>query len=434
MSPYSQNRKMTTAEKVERKKSLERNLILIKEFVNKRRRDGVDAFELLRYTTALYDSTVLEDILKKDRVLLTFVPTDAYEKTWFVVNAGVAKAKWHIDVHVEPFAVRPKDVDSFVSFYEHLLVSILIKLWIAKGDLPRNTDDEKIKRCLLATFFFHTPLSEEKAGCYVWHQNSCYLDSLLAVILDCDSDFWRRTIFTHNPTTREGKKFRTALFDDYREMESGETLECGKVRSTLLPLLPDMKCGRRWVFYNVGEVYDAIADLFPELKMTIPEKIRRGKKRVFVKEHLATIAFPDFLGHDESDPKEILFDDLTSEALVFLNGGVPRIRVFDRTGVEKGWTHYGNTKHHFAFDKTRAFGETILDGRYRLVGIVTLLGVGEIGEGSHYIAYVLKGGEWYLYDGAGDQPYTRLTKLPRAGVWEDRHGRFPAMYFYAKTE
>jgi len=77
----------------------------------------------------------------------------------------------------------------------------------------------------------------------------------------------------------------------------------------------------------------------------------------------------------------------------------------------------------------------IIGDRYELVGVVVLNGVSETGEGGkHYTSY-FKGSKnvWYEYDDLGPS-VTMVDELPKTGVWIERDGQMPAMYFYRRVD
>jgi len=82
-------------------------------------------------------------------------------------------------------------------------------------------------------------------------------------------------------------------------------------------------------------------------------------------------------------------------------------------------------------NKARAFGETIINGKYEIIGAIVLLGT-SIGKdsGVHYVSYVkTPSGEWYYFNDIG-AVWKRLDEFPP--LFKEEEGRKPEMYFYKK--
>ena len=245
----------------------------------------------------------------------------------------------------------------------------------------------------------------------------------------------------------QAQKIQDQLKLDYDRLASSkERIYCSQLRTLLAQCQPTMKKGSQWVIYNVAATYNVLADLFSDLKIPVPEQISRwnGKEYIWdlpVTVRLASLTMWDFLDpltdHEpEHDYKSIRWDLIQAPFLVFQNGGVPRVKKFDDPRSEKTSVMVLNTKYESEIAKARIFGETILDGRYRLVGGVTLHGVSPDGEGGgHYTSYFSKLGEegvtWYEYDDL-QSVITPMTKLA-PDTFREVGGRMPAMFFYERV-
>ncbi len=310
------------------------------------------------------------------------------------------------------------------------------------------------------------------AGFQNWAE-SCYIDSILMVLFDTVSPFWRRHIMdvdvasinysgkvcTDSEINTVGKlrtltqKIQTQIKKDYATLHTKrESTVCTQLRSLLAECVPSMRPKGKWVMFNTGATYDALVMVFPDLAIDIPYHIHRWSSLVndyitdsvdYVTE--ASLTVWDYMDpltdiEAQSDYKEIRWDLIDSPVLVFYNGGTPRVRNFITPGVEKSYVHLrgdrgsGVQKYEFDITKARVFGETIIDDRYRIIGVVTLEGVSPVSEGgSHYTAHYLgTDNNWYYYNDIGPT-IVKVDGLPMDGVWLERGQKMPSMYFYQRV-
>lgn len=307
---------------------------------------------------------------------------------------------------------------------------------------------------------------------YRWHENSCYIDSLLMVMFFSIADKWRNVFFdvdvteyppvlecTGGATIDDVNQFRTKvqqqLEADFNELELGETNpKCRQLRQYLVQCEPDTREHGVWVTYNVGNMYSALVRIFPYLNMDIPEvsdltpPTRRQTAR-----SLCTVSdymineFPVLEPGVKATRWIIDWDRYDGDILVLQNEGQPRIRFFDQVGEEhrtiripvgqdeKGKMRYREEKSNIF--KSKALNYTILQDRYTLVGVVTLEGIGlnSGAGGTHYVAHFLADdGKWYFYNDLKGGNAREVAELPRAGVWEEANNKMPALFFYARTD
>jgi hypothetical protein len=297
---------------------------------------------------------------------------------------------------------------------------------------------------------------------------SCYLDSILMVLFDNISPFWRKNIMDVNVDTIEysrsvcdtkskvdtidklkdhAKKIQDQMKIDYKTLHADKKIiKCTILRHLLSECLPSMKPNGSWVMFNTGATYEAIANIFPGLLIDVPIQINRWSDEIgdyipdsvdYAKEALLTMW--DYLDplidiEERADYKEIRWDLMDSSILVFYNGAIPRIRKFNESGNEDGYVYINGEKHSFDVTKARKFDYTIIDGRYRLIGVVTLEGVSPTSEGgSHYTAHFLgTDNKWYYYNDLGAIIKPVNGSLPLDGVWIEENHKMPSMYFYQK--
>lgn len=279
---------------------------------------------------------------------------------------------------------------------------------------------------------------------------SCYLDSVLIILFYGASNFWRNIIFDKSPIDMKGSNLELAetlrdeLSTDYKALhDKGKTIMCSNVRTLLLKKAPEMKENNKWVVFNAGAAYEAMANILPDFLLDIPIQIQKWTGERYKADTVKYVREAMLTFWDYMDPltdiekgqnyKTIRWDLIQSPVLVFTNGGAPRIKKMNETGKEKGETYIMGRKHKFKVAKARKFGEKIIDGRYDLIGVVVLQGVLPKKEGgSHYISYFKDStDQWFKYDDLRPT-IKKINELPTKGVWIEEKGNMPSMYFYRK--
>ena len=298
------------------------------------------------------------------------------------------------------------------------------------------------------------------AAVYRWRDNSCYLDALLMVVLTCACPVWRRTFIEtavgsvdYSQLARVSgvssaariralaQNLQGLLLADFAALTAAppdrRPATTGAVRAVVAEFLPAMRQADAWVNFGAVGVYDLLADLFPDVRIEVPSAIviahRRTRTQRRRQNLLQMWEYMDTYADTEGDYEEILWDRVGGPVLVFQNGGA--VVALDNTDDEVNVVQ-GKVA---VIQKSRAFAETILSGRYRLVGVVTLRGVGLGADGgSHYVCYLLLPSgprgelEWHFYNSLG--PVFRRTRLPMSGVWRETRGNKPELYFYARAD
>jgi len=383
---------------------------------------------------------------------------------------------------------------------EHLIIHLIMLLWEFAGkEGPIYAEHGELFQCMLRQYFGHlrfdhnlglTTIDTERTeyeapvegeviaaplepkGVYSWHANSCYIDSLLMVLFDSASQFWRDNILRKDvgsieyPTAlgvcdirggsqidtvdklkRHAKKVQDQLRTDFLELHrSGNVLQCTPLRQLLQECFPDMKPRGHWSFYNVAAAYNLLSELFPDIKTEYPVRIRRWNAKTETYES-APIRYEskalttawDFMDPLEvergADYPEIVWERINSPVIVFYNGGLPRIKKLNEAGRERGFVTIAGIKTFYNIKKARPFEETIINGRYELIGVITLHGVAPNQEGGvHYTAHFkTKGGQWYYYNDSG-RIIRKTPRLPVSGVWQESNGNMPSMYFYRRLK
>lgn len=322
-------------------------------------------------------------------------------------------------------------IDCLMMVVENLLIHVIMILW-------GHTSNPRLYNALLDRYFgedryMKTYVQTElpPTGMLQWSNNSCYLDSLLTILFFEQSGTWKDIIQTTDVAQLEyrvqgicdvagGSEINTPakvrehaiaiqrqLLTDYKRLETGEEFVCSTLRTLLYRCFPDMKRMGLWTVYNVAAIYDLITEFFPAMKTNFYQSTVSWDGEIRTEttpseQSRSTFAMSDFVfEYDTRDTHpEIHWNGITSASIVFYNGGEKLIE-----GV---------------------FGETILDGRYSLVGLVTLV------DRIHYISYIKIGGIWYEYNDT--RGTTRVVVLPESGVWREERGRMPSMYFYTRVK
>jgi hypothetical protein len=387
---------------------------------------------------------------------------------------------------------RLKDrLGCLMAIMEHSIIHLLILLYdynlIAKGGI--YAEHGALFQCMSESYFgetiphdlgftsvkITTPSKDvrPKTG-YAWWSNSCYIDSVLMIMLSCKSNFWRDVLFNTNIETitypagtcdvpeieikyqrrllkENARRLQRQFKSDYKDLQDGtQGLKCSNIRRLLGECKPIITSGQ---LYNSSDLYAVIADLFPDLKFVLPYHLSGSpskKQKSSLSAPLAVFEMTDFVREDET--KEYEWDKVDSNILVFANGGVPRIKDFSTLGREKGYNYFMDQKFTYEIEKVRAFDLTILDGRYELVGVVVLTGVSAHGEGgSHYISYfkALDGrkpldtdpgvylqadlsGRWYYYNDSAGGSVKYVENIVEEGIFSEKNRKMPSMYFYSK--
>lgn len=355
---------------------------------------------------------------------------------------------------------------------EHQIIHLLMLLYGYgnRNKLPRRIYSKhgELFRCMLKTFFgesnyrhdlgaisektknkvdIHSQVIERKSRGYIWWDNSCYIDSLLVILLLSDySSYIRKCIFETNvkeikysPTIcQEGSKidttekirelsstFQMYLKSDYERMNGGESIKCNDIRSLLYRCYPRMKRSGRWTVYSAPDIYGLIVDLFPSLATYFTPVIVKGEngneyKTIDIDSHSTFNTNEYHDGAINTIGKNYIWKEINTPLLVFQEGGMVM----------------NNNRPKFQ--------EYIIDNRYRLFGSIVLLGKFDAQNkgttktlqtgsyGVHYISYVRIGNIWYEYNDMGPT-ISPLKELPKRALQRETIS-LPELLFYERVE
>lgn len=253
---------------------------------------------------------------------------------------------------------------------------------------------------------------------YENRQNSCYIDSLLSVIFFADYGWYISQILRTDVTKIKYEKGVCSLGSNIKNMNTYASLVKLKLSKMFLDVDREIhtcsligllsKCETRLkvgAMSNVAEAYELLCGLFPSLRIQYKRLESDG---VYDREQCL------FDMTDLPTLKEVLVSE--PEVLTFSNGGISR-----GGGKRINWTKYG-------------FGETILDGKYRIVGVVVHVHL------SHYVAYFYvpsktrnSKGHFYYYDDMVSNEAKMVASLPMIGIFQDSIAKQPAMFFYRRV-
>lgn len=310
---------------------------------------------------------------------------------------------------------------------------------------------------------------------YAFSDNSCYIDTLLIVMLDNLSkkfmyDMIQRSydISDYESIICDGKKsvtetieyaakIRDIIVQEYNNINSGGTsyLTCTKFRNVLTTCLPGIRSPEgSYVTYNVAEVYTLLADLFPKLKISAPYNLIKNSKVIDRGTHkLALFSMWDFVGKSVTEVKPggtegtegtggddgeaavtYLWNEIDSNILVFNNTSAPVILDFSVLTSERSVVSVGTGNYVSVIEKQRIFSEVIL-GSYRLTAAIMLQGyVPGKESGTHYVAcYINKSGEYYFYNDIGPV-YRKIEAFPPEVFKYTPTSGIPQMYIYARMK
>lgn len=326
---------------------------------------------------------------------------------------------------------------------EHQITNLMCRVW----KCPQNYTT------LHKRYFKYSPIRQVEEtlsnvetsiptnpGLFSNFENSCYLDSLLMILLTGKSPVFRETISSVSSRfTKQNGKLRLSLLEDLKNIKNRDqrvsgVLTCKNTRDILSTLIPQMKEGGSYCMFSAPEVYSVLTDVFPKLKIQVDVVVHgadgvAGKKER-VKRELALFQFWDFMDtYTESTKFEkIMWHSVgknNNELLVFQNGGMPPVTKFGDKSPE---TIGGKT-----YTKRDCFSERLVLGgkEYELFGIVILHGTSPGKDGGiHYTSFIKReNGVWWHYNDIGPQ-FTPMPKQALNFLFEERPGYKPEMYFY----
>ena len=265
-------------------------------------------------------------------------------------------------------------------------------------------------------------------------KNSCFLDSLLFVLLISDgSNYIRpilfdsniqnvpynvkqvcdrsRTIRTRQQVSDMAHRVRDMLKADYKRLRGGEVFQCNNLRRELRKCDPEIGSG---AVYTPIEVYGIFAHLFPKLQVYFPPimHIEGTRERPPGVDYDVPAGPPV----EKIDIKQkITFSDLE-----YIPYSIKENPIQRGIGSFYLWDNMNEPLlvFHNRGENVNKFTEYIFGERYRLFGVVMSRGrVSTTQEGGgHYNAYVRIDGKWFFYDDMPPTTLRRLDALPKEAL------------------
>lgn len=266
---------------------------------------------------------------------------------------------------------------------------------------------------------------------------SCYLDSLLSILFLSDSKVFPK-IFDFDTKNYDYSNFcstnsivtnlniyATKILKSLKDIHSSmftpnKNFRCVNLRNLLAKCDTELGIGQ---MYNPENVYNLLTEVFPLLKISYQIRNLNKKTSQFV--------VLDYLLDDE-----IQWQTIDSDLIVFQLGSLP-IKDYTSNEIET-FRIYDYAQKEFIqqkIQKKRVLGHTILNNRYRCIGIIENKGIlssEDFTGGAHYISYFVNNNTWYTYDDLGPS-LEKLEELPRS-AWKSLHRSRPVMFFYEKLD
>ena len=296
---------------------------------------------------------------------------------------------------------------------------------------------------------------------FVNWMNSCFLDSILMTLFLCDSEFFREAILFTPATSKEpicfmseeeSLSYRKGLSQEFKEAyynitSSAKSQKCVSLRNQIGKCIPGMLDNP----FSATEIYSHLVDSFPQLNIeNVPMTSNDDPY-----ENKPLFQVWDFIDPDTSG-KVVDWENINTKVLVFSNGLNPPIKFLNSIHPEKvitigpsatkkvkverqkptGEKYFvevpKQVRKVIKVTKARVFDEYLLDGRYRLCGVVMNIGPG---DGAHYISYIrpsYDSGVWYYYDDLSPE-YKKIDRLPKS-VFENTDQSRPELLFYQRLK
>lgn len=327
----------------------------------------------------------------------------------------------------------------------------------------------------------HRPL--QRTNLFSNVMNSCYMDSILVALLLSCADYYRVAIFDFDTVDYEYSPLSGV--DGTRKMPSicdkdmwfkhlpergfnayarsvqvwlhNSFVNMTKPHSTGPTQIGQMVCTSFRKLLNIctsditlveqadpSTVYTVLTGIFPKLRITYDTVVSRPNRdvRYVTRTGKSTghFQYQDFmLSADEYGESIEWGTGITGPILTFQNALSPSFTDYGTIGDETVY-YGGRGQNPTRLHKKRAFGEYILNGRYRLAAAIMHHGVRvySLAEahsaGGHYTAFLRPysdSARWYSYDDMGPS-FTSVGDIP-SDLFTDTGGRRPELLLYEKV-
>lgn len=256
-----------------------------------------------------------------------------------------------------------------------------------------------------------------------YNNDSCFLDTLLVVMFESISNFWRTRLFNTNINRIKYEKslgynreldvkenaleLQKELYDLFLDLHGYAEIDkfyCRNVRSILGNYVKNINSQSQ-----IDEVYSAFYTHFPDL----------GLKFSYDPDYITS----SFIASDYMYENDFAWDLYDDEVLIFINTNFLDLELDN----PKGKINYFNFK--------------IIDFKYELIAVVNLRTdkkinqIEEKGSGGHYTCYFKSyDNNWYFYDDLKNGKFVKIKDIEekREQLFHVEDKKIPVMLFYQK--
>lgn len=293
--------------------------------------------------------------------------------------------------------------------------------------------------------FYVTRLNDIRAPAYT--DNSCYLDSLMTLIMTCGKGRFRRA-FTETKTTSPIRQEILRLATKFVEKDD-EQVTSSQLRDELVKIIPSIYEDGVWQMYHVDHVYNELAEIF-KLQVSYNDEtyVLNSRHRIHhirnTPRSTTSFSFEEFMEKPtislDNTPYTfnlIDWNTIDGSMLVFYNSNT-NLKKYNSMESEQ----YTIGDETVTFNKKQIFDEIILDGKYMLVGVIMLEGVvpGQMDSGKHYFSIIRNSeGAYFKYDDMSpkilqfnDTAIPIVKNIIFGYQRTNRRSTIPVMYFYER--
>lgn len=221
-------------------------------------------------------------------------------------------------------------------------------------------------------------------GAFRWYSQSCYIDSILMIILISDTNYWLDaimnadtenidypiTVCSSDSKVNDINNFSTMIKSDIlnirKQLIYGKDIYCTNLRKELGKCFTDMIHDNRLGQYEVTNIYKNLAELFPDFNFEVVEKIEVEIDGIMTShENKVMTSHVEIFSND----LENIFNNQTSEIVVLSN----ELKLYDDLTV-------------------LGYSEYIPGFEYRLLAVVIHQG------GNHFLSLFRHNDSWYYYN------------------------------------
>lgn len=301
---------------------------------------------------------------------------------------------------------------------------------------------------------------------------SCYLDSLLTILLLGDFEIWRTIVFrtkVHNflddiqgfinPTAQEitdteekaqryANTVRVQLRKEYNILIGATKIhgnyQCRQFRELMSHSNPGMKnSANQYVTYYTSTIYETFTKLFKNTRFYLPVTMYGSANSEIYYSYYETILMDNYMLSveiEENGFENILWEKTDAPYLVFASASQIRFPNYAQ-GTPRAFMYRQNDQGTFIpepVEVKRWFGEYILEDRYRLMGAICHIG-NVNGPGGHFVSFLrpfFDSNVWYFYDDLKSKKqhpsFQFFSNFCPPAIFMDDGNTRPDMLFYVR--